>query len=515
MVEEKIVVTVEAKNEATGVLEKVQESITKLNRITGKQEVTTSKLNKATGNLDIVNRKTTTGLKVFRMEALGLLFGGMAIERTFGRITKAGFDLYGITELLNETMAITMLPVMDLLGPVIFDIADAFMNMDDSQKLLIGSAMLLGQALGGALSGLGQAILFINSLEQIGGLAGLFTNLTATFTSLKDLVGKPMEAIINFTNKGLDKIDAALGNIGFASFIKGPVGVAVLAGIITFELGTIMGYSAAEAAGYGVMSLVVGGMLRALGLTFGGALAGAVIPITVTLLLGQIFGLTTPELAGMMISQGLAMGVAAFFGLTAAAVVGVGLIIPILFVLGKIFGLSDATAAGMAVVSGIVGGIAAYFGISAGVLTATAGGIFLPIGIIFAGSLGVYKLGEWLENAFKPIHDLLDSVRFLMGGSPGRTVLQNWGDALANWFASFAPHTAEGGIVTQAQMRVVGEAGPEAIIPLDKAGGFGGTNFYNSINIYNPTIDSNGRVDDLARKVADYIGSDYRRLTYR
>jgi len=102
-----------------------------------------------------------------------------------------------------------------------------------------------------------------------------------------------------------------------------------------------------------------------------------------------------------------------------------------------------------------------------------------------------------------------------MGGSPGRTVLQNWGDALANWFASFAPHTAEGGIVTQAQMRVVGEAGPEAIIPLDKAGGFGGTNFYNSINIYNPTIDSNGRVDDLARKVADYIGSDYRRLTYR
>ncbi len=41
-------------------------------------------------------------------------------------------------------------------------------------------------------------------------------------------------------------------------------------------------------------------------------------------------------------------------------------------------------------------------------------------------------------------------------------------------FSNEAPPTAEGGIVTRPQVRLVGEAGPEAIIPLDRAGQPGG-----------------------------------------
>ena len=44
----------------------------------------------------------------------------------------------------------------------------------------------------------------------------------------------------------------------------------------------------------------------------------------------------------------------------------------------------------------------------------------------------------------------------------------------------FAPHTvtkhAEGGIISSPQIGMIGEAGPEAIIPLSKMGGMGGTN---------------------------------------
>ena len=55
--------------------------------------------------------------------------------------------------------------------------------------------------------------------------------------------------------------------------------------------------------------------------------------------------------------------------------------------------------------------------------------------------------------------------------------------------------TATGGIVTGPQMRLVGEAGPEAIIPLDKAGMMGTTivnNFYGDVT-----------GEEIVRKVRD------------
>jgi phage-related minor tail protein len=38
-----------------------------------------------------------------------------------------------------------------------------------------------------------------------------------------------------------------------------------------------------------------------------------------------------------------------------------------------------------------------------------------------------------------------------------------------------APFMAEGGIVDRATLAVIGEAGPEAVVPLDKMGSMGGT----------------------------------------
>jgi phage-related minor tail protein len=44
------------------------------------------------------------------------------------------------------------------------------------------------------------------------------------------------------------------------------------------------------------------------------------------------------------------------------------------------------------------------------------------------------------------------------------------------------PALADGGIVTGPTLALIGEAGPEAVIPLDRAGGMGGGNVTINVN---------------------------------
>jgi hypothetical protein len=59
------------------------------------------------------------------------------------------------------------------------------------------------------------------------------------------------------------------------------------------------------------------------------------------------------------------------------------------------------------------------------------------------------------------------------------------------------PRLADGGIVTSPTLALIGEAGPEAVVPLDRAGAMGGT----TVNVYMPT-GANG--DDVVRALTDY-----------
>ena len=66
--------------------------------------------------------------------------------------------------------------------------------------------------------------------------------------------------------------------------------------------------------------------------------------------------------------------------------------------------------------------------------------------------------------------------------------------------SGWVPETASGGIVLSPQVRMVGEAGPEAIIPLSKGGGWGGT----TISVQGNTFYGvNAR--DIARELASAI----------
>ena len=62
--------------------------------------------------------------------------------------------------------------------------------------------------------------------------------------------------------------------------------------------------------------------------------------------------------------------------------------------------------------------------------------------------------------------------------------------------------TAEGGIITKPSLRLIGEAGPEAVIPLSKAGGFGATINING-NIYG--VDADDIAEAMHKRLRDMI----------
>jgi len=88
------------------------------------------------------------------------------------------------------------------------------------------------------------------------------------------------------------------------------------------------------------------------------------------------------------------------------------------------------------------------------------------------------------------------------GGGAGFAILG--GLALSKGFKF-----AEGGIVTKPTVGLVGEAGPEAVIPLDRIGGFGKTEVTiqqtNNFTINGGASDE--QVKDIMRKISDVTRS--------
>ena len=85
-----------------------------------------------------------------------------------------------------------------------------------------------------------------------------------------------------------------------------------------------------------------------------------------------------------------------------------------------------------------------------------------------------------------------------------QSTLDAYSKAVANIAAEMqannisVPKMATGGIVTRPTYALVGEAGPEAVVPLNRANGVGGMNV--TVNVYGSV-----GVDDIAEKLVDTI----------
>jgi hypothetical protein len=123
--------------------------------------------------------------KRFKMEFLSILFLGMSMQRVFGGLIRSQMQLFGISELMGAAWTVVLLPIMELLVPILTTLISAFMELPEPVKLAIGSFVVLGAILGTLLSFFGQLFLGAQGLLMIfPGLAKLGGFFTAMKTAI-------------------------------------------------------------------------------------------------------------------------------------------------------------------------------------------------------------------------------------------------------------------------------------------------------------------------------------------
>jgi len=84
----------------------------------------------------------------FKFEWLGIMFAGMALDRAFGGLVRQQFKLFGVTDMLSSAWTLVMLPVMEKILPLIYNLLEVFMNLPEKVKLAIGTFVLFGAIFG-------------------------------------------------------------------------------------------------------------------------------------------------------------------------------------------------------------------------------------------------------------------------------------------------------------------------------------------------------------------------------
>ena len=111
----------------------------------------------------------------------------------------------------------------------------------------------------------------------------------------------------------------------------------------------------------------------------------------------------------------------------------------------------------------------------------------------------IKEMGGWLEALklfFSPIAELFGAKKYVPKGfRPGLATMQ------------------AGGLVTRPTTALLGERGPEAVIPLRE--GLPGTVFSPTININNPVVRSEADIRNIGRQISDILYIELRRLGIR
>lgn len=122
-------------------LQKSDPEMFKLSKQLKAQEERQKAINKA-------KRDATTGARRMTGAYLSLMFTGMALTRVFGGLVKGVLDVLGVSDMLNATILVVLLPALQPLADVLFNIMDFFMNLPEPVQKIIGMFVILAAALG-------------------------------------------------------------------------------------------------------------------------------------------------------------------------------------------------------------------------------------------------------------------------------------------------------------------------------------------------------------------------------
>lgn len=235
-----------------GELTKIYEDQTAAQR---KRVTVTEKSTTAGREQNVTNMETLQQGPKFKMHYLGIMFGGMALNRAMGNLTATSREWVGIGELMSTTMGVVMLPAtLELLDLAILPLMEALLSMPENVQTIVGVTVL-------GLEGLGKIAEFGGQIA-LGAAAFSYqfpkmaTAIKAGLTSaLSKSIGKGLVISvglviawesIDFIREGINEgeiMTEIMGVIGFGTglglvglTLGGPVG-----GLIGFTLGIGIG----------------------------------------------------------------------------------------------------------------------------------------------------------------------------------------------------------------------------------------------------------------------------------
>jgi len=432
--------------------------IRKLKRAFGDQVVITKTTGKGSRQLSsgylVLNRTTqalTRSHERFRMELLGVLFFGMQMQDLFLGWIKNAFKATGITDLLSASLMYLAMPLVEKLIPGFTESSNKIFELDDNTRLAISALS--------ALAGIAFFVLF--AISQLGlGLYSLYTLLSGLgiISWLSGLFGGLAATISGVLEPVLSAIGGLLGWI---------IAIIILVGI-AFLYNSQRMIDAIIMFGEGVWNVITG----VIDLFF-----------SIIKVVGAIF-------------YGICSLISAFIALLA--------------------GDKEKAAA-------IIKDAIKFFLDSINDLTNAAHKVIIEgLGKIWIGLSGF--IGETLIGLGKFASDILKWLDDLIFG--GRNVLSGFFDWIWGWISKIIdgfknitksiklPELPKGewipglklfqhgGIVTKPTLGLLGESGPEAVIPLRGGGTIAGGTFNTTINI-DASISSDIDIDDLSRRIAD------------
>ena len=89
-------------------------------------------------------RTLTHGMRGFRMEALGVMFFGMMMQRMFMGLLQPVMEAFGVFDLFRIMLLTLFLPVMEMIFPFLLTMMEWFMNLPEPVKKMIGIFVVLG-----------------------------------------------------------------------------------------------------------------------------------------------------------------------------------------------------------------------------------------------------------------------------------------------------------------------------------------------------------------------------------
>ena len=124
------------------------------NRVTGQ----VMSYGQAVGNAAIKSRR-------FKFEWLSIMFAGMALDRVFGGLIRTQMQLWGVSEGLAGMWTVVMVPAMEKITPLLWNIVEGMSGLPEPIQLAIGFAVLFVGALGKILLYGGQLMLLLGGLR--------------------------------------------------------------------------------------------------------------------------------------------------------------------------------------------------------------------------------------------------------------------------------------------------------------------------------------------------------------